>query len=535
MTEPEPLSVKIEALNGNVYTFGARESDAGSVPYDISWGTQNPGGFADASVTLMRSPWFSSEEIPLFATVTISGNEVKYKGRLRSAPRGDSESVTLELEGLSAQLDDNSFWMMLGVHNDFGEWQGPAVQRQINLAAVNITPQANVNVEQDTTGLSALATRLDGTWATTAGATCEAWLDTANMPIGSIYYSWKRSADINSADVLWNWFVMLSDDDVLTTLNSSGNLRAAGPGSGSVTAGGTRSFATVQMYYADDVATAVGLSTIWWLGLSVFGDHGLTPTAIGDGRYGLETGDVVFFCIADNSIEAEYIEETTFVAPHVVHEGTPRELIEEMSAFGLDDGTIPDWGFYENGFFWRSADSHGRTWRVNRNQMATATDEGPDSDALCKAVVITYTDGAGKQLSVGPPFSGADYETGDLWDTTEANRAPTERIKVRDAGITTQGGAVLIGQALLRESNNQPRKGAVTITGDIENDAGGIGHASDVRACDRIVIVDDEEPEEQRIVSTSYNHTDQICTANVGVAPANIETLLARLAAVTPA
>jgi hypothetical protein len=163
--------------------------------------------------------------------------------------------------------------------------------------------------------------------------------------------------------------------------------------------------------------------------------------------------------------------------------------------------------------------------------MAVATDEGPSADEMTQAVVITFTDGAGQNLSVGPPGTDADFGSTSLASTDPNNPAPASSVLVRDVGLTTLGGATLIGEALLAETNSRPHKGTVTITGDLEDEAGNIGHASEVRACDRVIVINEEEPEEQDIVSTNYDHDSLTVTANVGTVPGNIETLLARLAA----
>jgi hypothetical protein len=253
----------------------------------------------------------------------------------------------------------------------------------------------------------------------------------------------------------------------------------------------------------------------------------------GSGRWGISIGDALEYCITDGAPEIDIfsIEDADYVLSHLVHTGTVRQLIETVSAFGSVNGRVPDWGIYENGFFWGEPGSFGRTWRVNRNQMAVTSHEGVSSDEMCQGVVITYTDGAGVARSVGPPGTGADVGSALLNDSSPNNPAPPDRIKVRDAGLTTAEGAILVGQALLAETNNPPHKGTVTITGDLEDDSGTVGHASEVRACDRVIVVNDEDPTEQDIVSTSYDHDSLTVTANVGLAPANIETLLARLAA----
>jgi hypothetical protein len=376
---------------------------------------------------------------------------------------------------------------------------------------------------------------------TDAATFSEQWLRVDGLPIGTVIGGWAKGEYVDDTDANYGWRIVLSPDDTaVTPAGDTGNLRAAGPGTFSVSAVGSAFYAYASIEYnAANAQEGVPLDISWLP--TVVGTHGLTLTAVDEptipghlsGRYGLALSDILTYVVENGAPELDVfsVEDAEFVVPHVLHTGTVRELIESMSVFGVTNGRVPDWGVYENGFFWGEPGSFGRTWRINRNQMAVASDEGISGDDMCQGVVITYTDGAGMVRSVGPPGTDADVGSLLLNDSSPNNPAPPNRIKVRDAGLTTLEGAILVGQALLAETNNPPHKGTVTITGDLEDDAGNVGHASEVRACDRVVIVNDEDPTEQSIVSTTYEHDSLTVTANVGLAPANIETLLARLAA----
>jgi hypothetical protein len=534
VTEPETLDVGLTLRNGESYSFNPRSEDEGSVPYAISYGTQNPGGFADGSVTVARPPWVSADQAPLFATATIRGiaGDTKFQGRVRQAPRVDSEAITLQLEGLSAFLDDNSWFRFLGVHNDLSAWTGPSNERQLALIATGVSPENASGVAPNARGIPVLNTQLNV--PVDAWHAAEQWLYVDGMKIGRVRGDWTISASIDSADTSYYWEATL-DTSGAGTSQTTGNMRAPGSGSFDLTASAARYFASVNFHHFNGVPVTDSTTLdIWWTP-TVAGDHGLTLYALDDasGRWGVTIADVLRYCIpiAAPEIDIFRIEDAEYVLAHVVHTGSVRELIENISAFGVTNGRVPHWGIFEHGFFWGEPGTFGRTWRVNRNQMAIASDEGASGDEMCQGVVITYTDGSGSHKSVGPPGSGADLETTDLNDSSPNNPSPPARIKTRDVGLTTEGGATLVGQALLAETNNPPHKGTVTITGDLEDDAGNVGHASEVRACDRVIVINDEEPTEQDIVSTNYDHDSLTVTANVGVAPANIETLLARLAA----
>jgi hypothetical protein len=533
VTEPETLDVGLTLRNGNQHSFNPRSEDEGSVPYAISYGTQNPGGFADASVTLARPPWLSTDDV-MFATVTIrgTGGDIRYVGRVRQTPQTDSEAITLGIEGLAAFLDDDQFFRFLGCHNDLSAWTEPTNERQLFLIGTGVSPTNEGGVITADTGTPVLDTRL--TSPSTEWTASERWLRVDGIPIGRIKGTWSKFDFVDELKIGWDWRAILSPDGTITG-DLTGNMVGSGPGTYDVSAGGARYYAGVSLIFYDALPSADGtIFDLQWVP-TVVGTHGLTLQNLddGSGRWGISIGDALEYCITDGAPEIDIfsIEDADYVLSHLVHTGTVRQLIETVSAFGSVNGRVPDWGIYENGFFWGEPGSFGRTWRVNRNQMAVTSHEGVSSDEMCQGVVITYTDGAGVARSVGPPGTGADVGSALLNDSSPNNPAPPDRIKVRDAGLTTAEGAILVGQALLAETNNPPHKGTVTITGDLEDDSGTVGHASEVRACDRVIVVNDEDPTEQDIVSTSYDHDSLTVTANVGLAPANIETLLARLAA----
>jgi hypothetical protein len=534
VTEPETLDVGLTLRNGDRYSFNPRAEDEGSVPYAISYGTQNPGGFADGSVTLARPPGLVGSESSLFATVTIrgAGGDTKYVGRIRQTPQVDSEAITLQLEGLSAFLDDDQFFRFLGAHNDLSAWSEPTNERQLALLAAGVSPTNEGGVVNTDAGTPVLDTRLTSPSDEWTGS--ERWLRVDGIPIGRVKGSWSKLGFVDELKLGWDWRAMLSTDGA-TAGDQTGNLTGTGPGTFDVSASGARYYAGVSLIYYDVLPSADGtVFDLHWVPTAV-GDHGLTLSNLddGSGRWGITIGDALTYCITNGAPEVDIfsIEDADYVLAHVVHTGTVRELIEKVSAFGGVNGRMPDYGIYENGFFWGDHGSFGRTWRVNRNQMAVASDEGVSGDEMCQGVVITYTDGAGTVRSVGPPGTDADVGSVLLNDSSPNNPSPPNRIKVRDAGLTTTEGAILVGQVLLAETNNPPHKGTVTITGDLEDDAGNIGHASEVRACDRVIVVNDEEPTEQDIVSTNYDHDSLTVTANLGLAPANIENLLAQLSA----
>ena len=270
----------------------------------------------------------------------------------------------------------------------------------------------NASVEPDDDGLARArdsSSRVRGRTRDVDSAACEAWLDTGGMEIGEIRYAWERSADINDVDdPNWAWDVSFYDDftcDLRSAIDDSGNLWAAGPDDGDALRRRRRAQVRVRdglLRRARCGDSDVGPSTIWWRVLSVFGTHGLTLEALPDGRWGLLDQDVIEFAVSDGApsipVSAGFIDSGGFVIPHVVHTGTVRELIEQITVYGGSGGRLNDWGVYE-AFFWR-APGWGETWRVRRDEVEFG-EGGPTTEGRCTGMVVTYTDGAGRELSVG--------------------------------------------------------------------------------------------------------------------------------------
>ena len=168
-------------------------------------------------------------------------------------------------------------------------------------------------------------------------------------------------------------------------------------------------------------------------------------------------------------------------------------------------------------------------------RSATSTSEGPDADRRVAGIKVSYEDGAGTTLSVGPPGSNSDLETTALLDSDTSN--PAFRIAgafaSESVGITSQQGAINIGTMILNERNRLRWRGSVVLRGEVLDSNGSTYPVSEVRAGDQIVIGDDEDTSPRPVNSTTYEHSSQSVTAAVGARPDSLEALLGQLSAVT--
>jgi hypothetical protein len=232
------------------------------------------------------------------------------------------------------------------------------------------------------------------------------------------------------------------------------------------------------------------------------------------------------------------IEPTTFVVPHMVfgEPTTAMDMIESMAVFGGDHSLPLDWAVWEKrSFHMFSPGQRGTTWRTRYDEGAEASSSGPDAQQMLNGAYVTYDDGTGTQRSVGPPGSGADFETAsliDISDSNPVNRDGAKHWQVINAGITSQAGAVLIGQLVLADRNNMEWRGEVRVVDQVRDEAGNWHPVGLVRAADYIVIEDDPDTRPRRIVNTKYNSPTRTNSLSVGARPDRLDTLLARIGVV---
>ena len=533
----EEIAVSLNLADGRVIRFGGDEADDADVPYDISWDTQIPGGFGAASITLPKPANLYADDQRLFSDVVIygRGGRTLYEGYVTAVPQVGAQEIQLQCSGWSTTLERIQTFREIFVDRDLGRWGEQSNQRRIDLLGVSRSQTGSFSVEPNASASPTLVLKVPNGAGVTGS---EAWYDAgAGNEIGSIYFSWTSH---NNAS--WILQVFVANNDIASSsFAGSGDLVTGSTfsGSGTLSASGQR-YSAIEFYWGGGVPFGNDGEeyAATFSNLAVYGNHGLPLR--GDNPKGVYASDVVGYVIqqAPLSTDTSSIEPTAFVIPHLIYpeDVSLRQVIEEVTALGGSSNVPNDWGVYDGKvFFWRSPGSYGRTWRVRRDQIATATSEGPDADLRVAGVKVNYQDAAGTTKSVGPIGSNADYETNELLDIDPDN--PARRIPgayaVESVGITSQEGAVNIGKLILNERNRLVWRGSVEIQGEATDENGNPYPVALVRAGDQIVIEDDADLTPRPIQSTSYNHSSLSLSASVGARPDSLEALLGRLAAVT--
>lgn len=551
LSERTTHAATVQMRDGRWERLGSDEVDLSDRAISFEFDTAIPGGFGPGEIVLPRPADFDPLDIRLLALTRIyeaETNRTLHEGRISGISELGPSQIRLELEGMAKHLEDDNTARLIGIDRDLSAWSGPSVQRRLNQIAAG---QAvfDPSVQPDpTTFQSALALEFQGAWVAGGLPLAEAWYDADGLSLGALDYAWKKNANVNAADANFSWTGRLSSDDLLASSDSTGELRAVGPGSGTLVATASdRKFARVVLAYLAANGIAGATYSLFLTLLGVIGDHGLplqgSVAAPNIGR-GLLVSDLVDYIVGSwaplvtRTLGKEgSIEPTAFAVPHCVfkEDTNAAAMVESLAVFGGVALRPLDWGVYDwfgpRTFFMRSPGTYGRTWRVRRDQAAEPLDAGPDAQKLINGIKVVYDDGTGKKLSVGPPGSFSTLETSDMQDMDADNPANQDGARhwpVYDAGITSQDGALLIGRMKLNDAKTQDWRGTISIKDTALDEAGNEFPAGLVRAGDHAVVEDDNNPQPRRIVETSYDSSSRSVNASCGAPPDYLDALMAR-------
>lgn len=332
------------------------------------------------------------------------GNDVMWYGLVNEPGQHDKPGRSdYSIAALGHGLHLKEPIRRLYVDRDLSRWG--RVSSAYRLAVPTFT-LPDPRVQPDTsTGLPNLQTGTDGGLATVPHLSPAALYDAQGLAIGSLYYAWNRgNGNISSgADPSYNWWTYVSDTDLFAggTYDTSGDLQAAGPGTGTLTATtGTRKFALVGWEY---IAASSWSQPFYinWTTLAVFGNNGLTKrgTASATEAPGHYTSDIVGDAIAGLGFDAIITQDTFIVAHSTYFSPTPREqIVDDMSklAGGWHWGTWEPRTMFDTAptflYHPRAADA---TCVISRRDCDELDVPKVRLDQLYDTALVTYRDPAG--------------------------------------------------------------------------------------------------------------------------------------------
>lgn len=529
------LTVLAQTPNGRSYRWAKDEPNAANVPNGISFSTTIPGGFESASLTLPRRPNVNYGDLVEFTNIRIEGpgGVLAWEGRLEGAPKssGNDRSVSPQLVGWQAALEDDQTAVMPYVDRDLGHWQDQTAQRRVNLyaslggAAYNV--MSGFEVESDSTS-PALRLNLDS--RASVGAISEAWYD-SKTTLGSIYYTWTgrnlASGDVGRIDG--------ASDTVATSITSGTDVVTGASGTGTATETSVSGYrfaiallARVASAISTDADRDLRLSTV-----AVYGNHGLTKRGT-EPAAGFYASDIIGHAVATWAPSlSTSVDQTGFVIPHIAFLDftTAADIVREANRFHLNDWAVWD----DKTFHYYEPGARGRTWRARVGEC-NLQEAGPQVDKMWNGVLVSYPDVDGTTRTVGPTGSVADATDANLTDSDPSNpvnAAGLRRwVKLDSSTVTTQAGAIEIGRRFLLQSAQINNSGQADLIGTVEDDHGVSRPAWQVRAGDYISFIDSSQTEPRKIIRTTYDADSATCSIDLDAPAEGLDALLERLSVV---
>lgn len=539
---PLRLSYEAHSPSGRFYRWGDDEPRPENVAQDVRFSSTMPGGFEAFDCTLPRHPGVDYRDLDRLTTIkALSAGETVWEGRLERAPAtsGDEMSVSPSAVGWQAALEDDKSVQFLGFDQDLSSWGGMPAQQQ--LAVGNIPSQAidGSVVADSVSGIPGVQLQCESPWLGGRGLpVVEAWYDARGVAIGSLVYAWRKAGVVSGSDPDWWWAAYLTDGVGSPSFDSTGNLRAAGPGSGTLTAtASTHKFALLQLLNFSAKPGFEGWQYSVTFQPAVVGDHGIPiRTNIDDSgnlSLGLWASDIIRHVVPKYArglkVTADSVDQSRFVIEQFAYldATTCGELVRQATRVGLQD-----WAVWEDKvFWWLNRGNGGRQWRA-RSGSAQLSETGPQLDRLWNGVIVSYTDVDGSTRTVGPPGSGATVESVDLVDLdpeNPANELGLRRWDLLQMGTGTPAMAAEIGRRFLEEQKLLDTSGSAQFVGHIQDDKGVWFTASAVRAGDTVVFTDAADNSPRRIVKADYDHSSRTCSVDLDSPPLGLEALLSRL------
>lgn len=540
VSERPPLDLNVSVMTPDGVTRPwADAGPADSRPQNLAFSTRRGDGFAEGGLTLARRGDRDYPDINLLDGVTVhgAGGQVAYEGRIMSASRSftpDGPSIDVALAGWMSVTRQRKIREII-VDRDLSHWTGPSVQRRVDLATGGFQPLDPQTGADPTTGNPALEQTFTGAWAATGKPNNEALYDARGIPLDSLYFAWKKNTNVNAGDTNWGWFVLLSKDDVLSSNDGGANLRATGPGTGTLTATTTnRTFAAVTHRYSAAGGSGGVPYSLFWTCLAVYGRHGLTKQGVASATsaQGFTASDIIRYLFAAYapSLNTAGITATTYPIQQAVWLD-PIDLYDAVAE-------INRFHRYELGCWqdrtvtWAPVDLTDYDWEIRLGDPGTTTTlQGDTVDQLANGITVSYQD-----LQTGTARWVTPVDEPLLADSTATNPANRwgEQIwtNLDLSAPCTRDDAIQIGRAALTEFNQPRSPGTITVTGHVRDRAGAWQPCWKVRAGDRVVISDSLSLSDRpRLIGeTSYQHPGRLTLSTETTLP-RVDAYLDRLSA----
>lgn len=537
-------TTELTTPKGKRYRWASDEPDASNVPSGVSSSSTMPGGFEQYQASLPRRPGVDYADLEPLSTITerAADGEIIGEFRLERTPRVSGQQMVINpaAVGWQAHLADDQDAHLIIITRAIN-WTGPSRTRQLTLLGASYQPRGGPSTSPDrATGAPSLDVGWEGSW-NGAAPIAEAVYDAGpGNRIGELRLSWQKTATVNHADPLWQWWINLASDDTTASPDSVSLSGLAGPGASSVTATQDRQCAMVQLFYNSTSAAGTdgAVYQIAFTDVRLIGDHDLTSHGDTPGTEGFLASDVIAHVISRFAPLLKFttgplgtIQPSSYPIPQLTWPDSTNagEMVRGATRFGLED-----WAVWESRtFHWHGRGARGRRW-LARVAQAGLEETGPQIDQLWESVVVEYRDVDGSTRRVGPPGSGADVESSSLKDAdpeNPANQLGIPRRTLLRAGTLTPEAAIEIGRRFLAEQKALDSSGRARFVGYVMDERGVMHPTSHVRAGDQVRFIDAADGSWRRIVRADHQRKERAVTVDLDAPPDGLAAVLERLQA----
>lgn len=533
------LTVVVTDADGNTKTLSSQEPHPGDRPTGVTFATQAASGFYTAGFSLARPIFQENNDLHLLDDVKFIGanGDVAYEGYITEMPRSmdDTHTLSVSCAGWMAHAADEAFTAIF-VDRDLGRWQGPSTARRVALLGAGYGQVADPSGNTDAAGRRVLRTATTGAWGATTRPIAEAWYDAGpSNTLHLITTDWTRgSLAVDHTDANWAWGALLATDDALAAFDYTGSLRAAGPGSGVVSASTTdRRYAVLQSSYQTAAGGTDGTEFgIDWSGTAVYGEGGAVPLLGASAPYGVAASDVIQYLVGRYCplLNSAGVQQTTYPIAQL--------------AF-LEDTTAYDAFLRVNAYhLWGLAVWEGRTlhyapidltdwdWEVRHDEVGNQIGlQGDSIQSLRAGMIVTFQNAATGQVDRLHPDDHPELRASDITNPWVAHGRRGYGEPYAIPFPTMPADALELGRVKLLEDNQITAPGQFTVQSRIRDRAGNWQPAWKPRAGDRIRLTSSAALSDRpRLIGeTQYSHDGQTCTITVDGTARYLDAFLDRM------
>lgn len=550
------LALSVRTPDGVLHRWADDEPEAERIPEDLTLSDSIPGGDAELDCRLLRDMRRRrGRDLDNFNEVRAygPGNETIWSGYLTRSPDSAYE-VSPGATGDVGRLKDDPSYRAIPVDRDPANWREATRRRQIKMLNNGASGAGTYErysgageVARDPAGELALILGLPEAHNVTSGTeifrdVAEAWYDARGIPIGKIsadfdtFNSQDATKKMANANWLNGWG--LWTDDLATTGDVTTRL-GGGPGSASLTAtDANRLWAQLRLTFNADLGAPGGADRrAFYKRLALYGREIARTVNPEGGPECVRGRDVLAHILAFAGIptDDESYGPDDFLIPHLVwlEPTTAEQAILDTNRFYRHL-----WGIRAGRWRWHPAATYGRLWRVRRDEGADVESNGPDAELDYNGVLVRYTDANTQtEAIVGPPSTGlkgpSALATTALFDADEElpiNRWGRRRYAIIEAGLTSEPGAIRLGQYFLAGLRDRRASGSLQIENGQIRDSSGVRYpAWAARAGDRIQVEDEPGATERLIIERQFSYAGRTASLTLDSAPDRLESLLERL------